>query len=61
MKPLAVYSKIAKRAWVAFQKDDDEVIDFNALLKLLDYSEIFLVDAQARRYTNIYMYVYIFE
>jgi hypothetical protein len=48
MKPLNVYSKIAQRAWTAFQKEDDERIDFSSLLKFLDYSEIFLVDAQVR-------------
>ena len=49
LKPLNVYSSIASRAWVAFQRDQGEEIDFSLFLKMLDYSEVFLVDAQARR------------
>ena len=37
MKHLAVYSKVTKRAWTAFQKEEDETVDFPLLLKLLDY------------------------
>lgn len=49
LKPLSVYSQVASRAWVAFQRDQGEDIDYALFLKMLDYSEVFLVDAQARR------------
>ena len=49
LKPLSVYSNVASRAWVAFQKEQDDRVDYKLFLKMLDYSEIFLVDSQAQR------------
>ena len=49
LKPLNVYSMVASKAWVAFQREQGDEIDFPLCLKMLDYSEVFLVDAQAKR------------
>jgi hypothetical protein len=49
IKPLHVYTNIANRAWLAFQKPLDESVEYPTFIKMVDYSEIFLVDAQAKR------------
>lgn len=49
IKPLHVYREMATKAWQHFLLEPEEQIDCEKVLKMLDFCNIFLVDAQARR------------
>lgn len=49
LKPMSYYRTLASKGWLAFNKSQDEEIDFATFLKMLDMLNIFIVDTQARR------------
>jgi hypothetical protein len=49
IKPLHHYRELANSAWAAFQKQPDEEVNFETLVKMIDFCNIFLVKVQAQR------------
>ena len=49
LKPMSYYRAVASKGWLAFNKDQDQEIDFPTFLKMLDMLNIFMVDTQAKR------------
>ena len=49
VKPLNVYRKSVKNAWLHFNLHDDDEVDLKKVMQILDYLNIFLLDIQANR------------
>lgn len=49
IQPISFYTNLTKKGWVAFQKQPDDLVDYDLFLKIIDYCNVFLVNSQAHR------------
>lgn len=49
LKPLHVYSSISSKAWAHLAKQEEELADFEEVLKMLDFLDLFMLNIQAQR------------